>query len=220
MAPRLSLAVGGAILAVLGTVSSAYAATGSPPVTHPDSVTVRAGEGAMIDPVDNDGDPDGDSLQVCRLGPDLPRALAQSMIQEGDLVVIANRHARGTYELTYYACDDSYLTAGTVTVTVKPPAPTFDIRPVDGLPGRVRLVNTYKHRTFHCAWGPLGAKHPEGRTTVKPHSTEVITVREAEAEIDCESAHMGVSAIFARSGPRVEVHRETGRSSRDKETHS
>jgi len=214
VAPRLSLAVGGAVLAVLGTVSSAYAATGSPPVTHPDSVTVRAGEGTMIDPVDNDGDPDGDSLQVCRLGPDLPRALSQSMIQEGDLVVIASRHARGTYELTYYACDDSYLTAGTVTVTVKPPAPTFDIRPVgDGLPGRVRLVNTYTHRTFHCTWRPLGAKHPEGRTTVKPHSTEVITVREAKAEIDCVSPHMGVSAIFTRSGPRVEVHRETRRSS-------
>ena len=205
----MSLAAGGAALALLGTVASAYAATGTPPVTHPDSVTIRAGEGTVIDPVDNDADPDGDSLMVCRLGPDLPRALSQSSVRDGDLLVAASKHARGTYQLTYYACDASYLSAGTVTVTVKPPAPTLDIVPVgDGLPGRVRLVNTYKHRAFHCVWGPLGAKHPEGRTTVKPRSTEVINVRERDAEVDCESANVGVTAIF--SGRLVEVRRETG----------
>jgi hypothetical protein len=209
VAHRLSVAAGGAVLALLGTVSSAYAATGSPPVTHPDSVTTKAGEVTLIDPVDNDSDPDGDSLEVCRLGADVPRALSKSFVQDGDLAVVANKLARGTYQLTYYACDASYLTAGTVTVTVKPPAPTLDIVPVgDAPPGRVRIVNTYKHVTFHCQWGPIDARHPDGRATVKPHRTEVINLREAQAQVVCESPHIGVAAIFGKAGPaRVEIRR-------------
>jgi len=197
VAQRLRLAAAGAILVLLGTVPSAYAATGSPPVTHPDSVTIRAGEGTVIDPVDNDSDPDGDSLQVCRLGPDLPRALSQTSIQDGDLTVVAGRHARGTYQLTYYACDASYLTAGTVTVTVKPPAQTFDIRPVgEAPPGRIRLVNTYKRQTFRCQWHALDSEKIEGHVKVKPLTTVTIQVREAELSVDCISPHAAISATF------------------------
>jgi Bacterial Ig domain len=200
------LAVLGAVAGVLlGTTATAYAATGSPPVTTPDHTTVHAGEGTPVDVTANDKDPDGDQLQVCRLGP-LPRALRYSMVQQGTLFVGATPHAHGTYSLTYYACDESYLTAGTVTVQVKPPRPTLDIVPVgDAPPGRIRLVNTFKHATFHCQWGPLDSEKVEGKTVVRPRSTVVITVDEAQLEIDCESPHAGVSAIFSGSSPiRVE----------------
>ncbi len=82
-------------------------------------MTLRAGEGMLIDPTDNDGDPDGDSLQACRLDPNLPRKLSQSFVEDGDLVVVASPNARGTFTLVYYACDSSYLTPGTVTVKVR-----------------------------------------------------------------------------------------------------
>jgi hypothetical protein len=118
------------------------------------------------------------------------------------VVVIPSRRARGNYTLTYYACDNSYLTAGTLTVTVKPPAPTLDIIPVgDSPPGRIRLVNTYKNVTFHCQWQALDSDKVEGKATVRPRSTVVIEVHEAELMIDCSSPRAGVSAVFMRGGP-------------------
>jgi Bacterial Ig domain len=180
-----------AVAALLLPAPAAHAATGSPPVTHPDTVTIHAGDGALIDPADNDSDPDGDSLQVCRLGPDVPRALSQSFVQGGDLIVSANRRARGTYTLTYYVCDSSYLTAGTVTVHVEPPAPTLDIIPIGHAPpGKLRIKNTYKHRAFHCTWGPVGEDLTEGKATVKPRSSVVIRVHEANVDIECRSGNV------------------------------
>jgi hypothetical protein len=202
VAHRLT-ALGGAAALLLVTAGTAYA-TGSPPVTAPDHITLHAGEATTVDVTANDKDPDGDQLQVCRLS-DVPHALRYSQVQGGDLVVGATARAHGTYSLTYYACDDSYLSAGTLTVTVKPPRPSLDIVAVgDAPPGRIRLVNTYKHTTFHCQWRPADSDKVEGRAVVRPRSTKVITVHEARFEIDCESAHIGVTAIYDRSRePRV-----------------
>jgi hypothetical protein len=173
-------------------------------VTVPDTVTMRAGEGTTVDVTANDSDPDGQQLEVCRVGP-YPRAVF-AMVQEGELVVLPSRRAHGTYTITYYACDDSYLTAGTLTVKVRPPAPTLEIVPVgDGPPGPVRLVNTYKHQTFHCQWQPLDSDRVEGKAVVKPLSTVVIRVREAEFLIDCESPRAGYSAVFTVSGPGTDA---------------
>jgi Bacterial Ig domain len=196
MALRLAAAGLAGTAALLLAAPTAYAATGSPPVTNPDHVTLRAGEGVAVDVTANDTDPDGAQLEVCRLGP-LPRALRQSFAESGDLVVVSDRGARGTYALTYYACDESYLTAGTLTVTVRPPAPTFDIIPVGAAPpGRIRLVNTYKFQTFHCEWRAQGSDKIEGRAVVRPRRTVVIQVHEAELEITCTSPRASVGASF------------------------
>jgi hypothetical protein len=196
MARRLTLvAVTTAVLAVSPT---AYAGSGSPPVTVPDRLTMHAGEGALVDATANDSDPDGDSLQVCRLDPSVPRKLSQSFIDGGDLVVVANRRARGTYTLVYYACDSSYLTPGTVTVTVTPPAPTLDLIPIgDAPPGRMKIKNTYKHRTFRCEWRAMGSDEVEGKVTVRPRSSAVIVVKEEDFELDCSSGGVGYSFSFA-----------------------
>jgi hypothetical protein len=193
MAHRVARLLGGTAAVLLATVPAAYAATGSPPVTSPDVVAVHAGEARPVDVTANDKDPDGDQLQVCRLGP-LPRALAQSMIQDGTLFVAPSRRAHGTYTLTYYACDDSYLTAGTLTVDVRPPAPTLNLVPVgDAPPGRFRIVNTYKHAAFHCRWHPLDDDTLEGKVVVRARSTAVITVHESAFVLDCVGAHSGYS---------------------------
>jgi hypothetical protein len=179
-----------AALAVTGLSPAAYAATGSPPVTHPDELVMRAGEAFLIDPVDNDADPDGDALQVCRLGPDLPRKLSRSGIQDGDVVVVASPKARGTYTITYYACDTSYLTAGTITVHVKPALPTVEVIAIGNAPpGRLRIKNTFDNRTFRCEWGPLGEDRIEGRVSVEPRSSVVIRVKEANLELVCRSGN-------------------------------
>jgi hypothetical protein len=188
-----TLAAAGALL--LGCGATAYAAPGSPPVTNPDELRVRAGGSVSADVTANDKDPDGDQLEVCRLGP-VPRALEAS-VYDGQLEVAASLKAHGTYTLTYYACDDSYLTAGTVTIVVGAPRQFFDIFPVRFDPYYVlKLVNTYKHQTFHCTWGPLNSERVTGRATVKPLTTVRINVRLAEFEIDCTGPPGGVVASF------------------------
>ena len=170
-------------------------------MTAPDRVTLHAGEGDRVDVIANDSDPDGEQLEVCRLGA-LHRALRESTVQDGELVVIAHRKALGTYTVTYYACDSSYLTAGTLTVKVTPPAPTLDIVAVEGAPpGRVRLVNTYKHKTFHCRWMPLDSDRIEGKVTVPPSSTVVIRVKTAELQVDCNGGNVVYGAAFVDTDP-------------------
>jgi hypothetical protein len=138
--------------------------------------------------------------------------LAASFITDGQLLVLPSPRARGTYTVTYYACDTSYLTAGTLTVTVKPPLPTLDIIPVgDAPPGKIRLVNHFKHQTFHCQWQALdeGAEDeaeltgkPDGTATVRPLTTVVITVREAQLVILCLGSTAGFGAFFGVDGLR------------------
>jgi hypothetical protein len=205
MAHRLAV-LGGTAALVLGTVCTAYAATGSPPVTVPDHAVVRADQPTPVDVLANDSDPDGDELQVCRLG-DLPRALRASQVQGGQLLVLPGRGARGTYTLTYYACDTSYLTPGTLTVRVRPPAPRFLIEPLGPPPGKIRLVNQLKHVTFHCQWHSLDSEKVLGKATVKPQSTVVITVRVAEFEIESASPHYVVGAGFVSGRQKVTRHR-------------
>jgi len=195
MAHRLKLlAATAAVLALVSPV--AYAATGSPPVTHPDTVKVEAGADIQADLTANDSDPDGDDLAVCRIGDDVPRKL-QAFVAQGQLVVLARRGAEGTYTFTYYACDTSYLTPGQVTIKVGPPAPSLDVIPLEEPPGRMRIVSTFKHRTFRCEWRPVGEEEIEGRATVPPLSSVVIRVHEAEVQIDCNSAGYGYSFLFA-----------------------
>jgi hypothetical protein len=90
--------------------------------------------------------------------------------------------------------------------------PTLDIIPVgDAPPGRIRLVNHFKHQTFHCEWqkldeddvkeGQLTGK-PEGTATVRPLSTVVITVHEAEVAILCTGSTAGFGAFFGVDGLR------------------
>ena len=124
MAHRLSLLAAGVALAL--TAAPAYAATGSPPVTHPDIVRLHADEAMAFDLTENDTDPDGDKLAVCRVGDDVPRKL-RVLVEEGQLLVLPRARAMGTYTFTYYACDSSYLTPGQVTVKVEAPAPTLDV---------------------------------------------------------------------------------------------
>jgi hypothetical protein len=196
MAHRLTLLAAGAVATLVLASQAAYGATGSPPVTHPDTVTMHAGEGVQVDLTDNDGDPEGDSLAVCRLGTDVPKKLSHSFIADGDLVLLASRSAHGTYSFTYYACDASYLSPGTVTVTVEPPAPTLEVIPIGAQPGRMKIVNTYDRRTFACEWRPEDQKKAEGHATVKPHSTVVVRVHETRVEFTCTSGGVGYSFVF------------------------
>lgn len=60
------------------------------------------------------------------------------------LVQADSRTPRGTYEITYYACDHQYLTPGTATVTVTR-SQAITARKVPSRPGVVRFTNPGPH---------------------------------------------------------------------------
>jgi Big-like domain-containing protein len=167
--------------------SPAHAATGSPPVTVPDQLSIHLDEQVVVDLAANDSDPDGDPVQVCRLG-DLPPQLASSYLQDGMLVLVAE-HVRSARSLTvtYYACDSSYLTDGTLTVRVDPAPAELTIQPLRGAPTRLRFTSTYSQRVFHCRWKRYGATEPLGRFTLRPGTSHVVRVRARYYEADCTS---------------------------------
>ncbi len=180
MSPRrtlgtlLAVAVGGLGLAVSLTVVPAQAVTGSPPVTTPDSVSVFQGGFAEVQPVNNDHDPDNEQLAVCRLGTEHYRGL-QVIFVDNDVAILAKQRAKpGTYTFTYYACDFSYLTPGTITVTVEA-VPKITVKKVAREPGHLRVTNPSDYKV-RFLYGSFKEDRPDGTLLLPRDSSVVITV--------------------------------------------
>jgi hypothetical protein len=174
LVPLLGLAFALLGLAAPGSVPAAQAVTGSPPVTTPDSVTVLQGNAATVQPVNNDHDPDNDLLAICRLGTEHYRGLETDFFAN-DWGVFAKPNAKpGTYTFTYYACDYSYLSAGTITVTVKE-LPKIKVTKIDGRPGALRVKNPVNRRIVFL-YGSFQEDRPDGRVIIAKRDTVVIRV--------------------------------------------
>ena len=174
MSPRrtlgtlLALAVGGFGLAVTSAAGPAHAVTGSPPVTTPDAVSVFQGGFAEVQPVNNDHDPDNDQLAICRLGTEHYRGM-QAIFIENDWAVFAKRKAKpGIYTFTYYACDFSYLTAGTITVTVEP-VPKIKVQKIATRPGHLRVTNPADVK-IRFLYGSFEEDRPDGNLIIDKDS--------------------------------------------------
>lgn len=153
----------GAVRAVDGTWADGRRATTAtaPPVTAPDRLTVAQDGAGVAQVLANDTDPadsSGAGLAVCRASVPPHSGLVAIPVSSGsffvvfrsaatrspslptNLFVAARRHARvGTYDVTYQACNDRYLTPGTVQVRVVPDRTVRAHR--TGRPGVVRFVN-------------------------------------------------------------------------------
>ena len=130
-------------LAAAGSVGSvAEARSGAAPVTAPDTVATYPGNLATIRPLRNDSDPEGDKLTICGLGPEKYPGISIDVFEDlKDYNVQVRRKAvPGTYTLTYYACDGTSSTPGTVTLTVLKP-PRITVRKLPGRPVSLRVTN-------------------------------------------------------------------------------
>lgn len=146
------------------------------PLAAPDTAEVSQGYFGLADVLANDSDPDGsdDDLGICRASAPAGSGLVVTPIA-GDhfivysagrgrapraattvaddplpytLLVQAEREARrGTYDITYYACDHQYLTPGTVTVTVTK-SQLVTARKLKNRRGVVRFTNPGPHGSW------------------------------------------------------------------------
>jgi len=157
-------------------VPAAQAATGSAPVTAPDAVTLFAGGSAQLNPIKNDADPDGDDLAVCRVAEDPTGRLMAFNDPTGSRLLVSSdpRTKPGTYTLTYYACDFTYLTPGTITVTVEK-TPEIKAVAVASKPGLVRFTNPADFAVT-LLWGSRGEDEPDGSVRVPAGETRTVRV--------------------------------------------
>jgi len=172
MRKSLRFAVAAMALSLVAIATPAGAVTGSPPTPADDQVTVREGDFKAVNLLANDTDPDGDTLEICRFGT-LPDALFVE--QDGDQTYIGAERA-GTFTFTYYACDLSYLSPATVTVTVQKPPPMFIHVHKSIHVGKIRVSNRGSYR-FQFAYGSYKAKRADGMFYLRPHTSRLVAVQ-------------------------------------------
>jgi Big-like domain-containing protein len=192
----LALAVAGFGLAATPALApAAHAVTGTPPVTTPDAVTVLQGNGAVVQPVNNDHDADNDVLAICRLGTEHYRGLSFDFFGN-DWEVFARPSTKpGTYTFTYYACDFSYLTPGTITVTVEA-LPKISVKKIASQPGKLRVTNPAGFK-IRFIYGSFKEDKPDGHVTIGKDSSAVIPVH--RTRIDWIATN-GPGDLFLGSG--------------------
>jgi hypothetical protein len=180
MSPRRALpTLAAAALAVLGLAvvspaPAAHAATGSPPVTAPDNVTVLQANTAAVKPISNDHDADNDLLALCRVGTEHYRGLAVDFFGD-ELDVFAKPKAKpGVYTFTYYACDYNYLVPGTINVTVEA-LPEIPVKKVASRPGVLRVSNPTDF-AMRFLYGSFDEDQPDGSLLIAKGDTAVIKV--------------------------------------------
>jgi hypothetical protein len=192
--------LGGLVLALglAGTLTSApaQAAEGSPPVAVDDTVTLRFGQSAELDVLDNDSDPDGDDLEVCRLGK-LPRHLQVFSTGEGNLYIAPGVRDRGTFTFTYYACDFEFLSPATVTVIV-PPTPEVRVQKAPDHPGFLRVKNTAPF-AIRFLFGSRSEEKPDGVRRIEAKEAVFVRVHRPQIYWVAVSRHAFVAQGLVRN---------------------
>ena len=99
----------------------------------------------------------------------------QAIFIENDWAIFAKRKAKpGTYTFTYYACDFSYLTPGTITVTVEA-LPKITVKKIASKPGHLRVTNPADVK-IRFLYGSFEEDRPDGNVIIGKDSSVVIAV--------------------------------------------
>jgi hypothetical protein len=174
LATTALLALLAPVVAVLATEAPAAAAA---PVTADDTVSMYAGNGAEVDVLANDSDPDGaEELALCRMAPEHYRKL--DVLTDGSSTVFAVSSTKakpGTYTFTYYACDYETLVPGTLTVTILP-EPEITAKALPGQPGKIKVTNPADFK-IRFLYGSFREEEPDGTVKIPKHSSVTLTVR-------------------------------------------
>ncbi len=187
MTPRLRLLVGSLVLVgvALATAPAGTATVprvGAAPVTAPDTVQTFPGNLAALRPLRNDHDAEGDKLRICALGPERYDGIRRSVYDDQlDYYLNVRRNAApGTYTFTYYACDGTSSTPGTITLTVQK-RPRITVRKVAGHPGRLRVTNGASF-PIRFVYGDYTKDDAEGDVRVPKKSSRMVSSRYARID--------------------------------------
>jgi hypothetical protein len=200
------------LLVGLLAAPSAQAATGSPPTTTPDAVSVYQGNFVAVFPVKNDHDPDNDLLTICRIGTEHYKGLdAASFGDEFDVGVSPNAKP-GSYTFTYYTCDYSYLVAGTITVTVNK---LHEIKVTPAGRGQIKVKNPFDFK-IRFLYGSFREGAPDGKVLIAPNATVVLPAEREKIDwvaynrkgtLFCGTGHVkGIKLRAAGRHPAGPVH--------------
>ena len=168
------------LAALPGTGSAAQAAPSTPPVTTPDTATVYQGNGTTLQPVNNDHDADNDLLTICRLGTEHYPGLSADFFGNEWSVYTKPRAKPGTYTFTYYACDYSTLTPGTISVTVEE-LPKVSVKKISNRPGHLRITNSAPFK-IRFLYGSFKQDQPDGSLLIDKDSKVVISVHRSRID--------------------------------------
>jgi hypothetical protein len=173
----LSLVAALGLVAAAGAPGSAAAArSGVAPVTAPDTIETYPGNLATLRPLRNDSDAEGDKLTICALGPEKYRGIDTDIDAARDYFLdVRHKAAVGTYTFTYYACDGTSTTPGTVTLTVLRP-PRITVRKLAGRPGHLRVTNGASFR-IRFLYGDYTQDDAEGDLKIAKKTSVVISTR-------------------------------------------
>lgn len=144
------------------------------PVTADDVANIDAGSYGYFSVLENDSDPNGDELAICRV--EVPDDVPLFAEFQGDALAIGSASDKGgTYEITYYACDHDYLTPATITVHVTKVKPVKAAK-VSGHPGRVKFTNPGDKKVV-ILYGSPREENPDGRVGVAAGESKTISTK-------------------------------------------
>jgi hypothetical protein len=146
-------------------------------VTAPDTVTLFPGNLTSVRPTRNDSDPEGDRLEVCKVEPEHYAGISVDVFDDQlDWYVKTRRTVDpGTYTFTYYACDGTSMTPGTVTLTVHK-LPHITVHKIAGRPGRLRVTNGAPFR-IRLLYGDYSRGDAEGDVRIPKKASRVVSTR-------------------------------------------
>jgi hypothetical protein len=158
-------------------------ATGLPPVTQPDAVTVTIdSRPVQVDLTANDVDPEGDRLYFCGTTGTLPQGVR--ILGGGRLTTIGastlpgpgdtTGASPGTYIVDTIVCDDTSYVRTQLTITVLA-SPADSVTVTAGRPGRARVRND-NDVPIRFLWGAEDHKHADGRVDVPAHAARTIRI--------------------------------------------
>lgn len=182
--------VGLALVAPAWLVAGSPAhASGYPPITQPDAVTVTIdGREAHLDLAANDVDPEGESVRFAGTDGNLPHGVRIVDGSKGtlqDTVVFASAFpgptdplppTPGTYQVRTYMSDGSSLTASILTITVLPSPGDAVHLTKKHRPGRV-VVHNDNDTAIRFVWGAQDHQRADGRVDVPAHGSRKVMIQ-------------------------------------------
>jgi hypothetical protein len=169
---RLSALAVLALASLAAAGGPASARSGTAPVTAPDRVTTYPGNFEFLKVLANDSDAEGDRLRVCALGSEKYRHIRTDPEKRTVSLDVGGKAQPGTYTFTYYACDGTAQTPGTLTLVVLEP-PVIKVRHV---PAGLRAVSKAAFQV-RLTYGNFSRDDPEGVVRIPRRGSVVFTSR-------------------------------------------